>query len=429
MRLTIINQYYAPDIAPTGQLAASLAEHRAQQGDDVTIVASRGGYVKQSRADARSEREGNPSVCRMWTPQLGKKNVLTRCIDYASFYFGALCKMVFLPRQDAIISLTTPPYIAWAAVVHRIIHPGAKIVLWNMDCYPELAERSDKLRANGVAARIMRFMNRTLFGRLDHLVCLDSAMVELLMSQYTPADRELPVSVVPNWEPADAYPADASPEPWSKRADLGIDEGDFVLLYMGNMGYGHQFDTVLDAAEQLRDEPVKFLFVGGGSRYEAVEADAKQRNLANVIMHPYVLAEDVASVKAAADCALITLRDCILGVMSPSKLHSNLAMHLPVVYIGPEGSNVDDAIRDHHCGVSLRHGDVDSLVDVIRQMAAGDNEDMRMWSTNARRAFENAYCSTATLPQFDAIINGLVATEGSLSRVAQHPTGPARDTC
>ena len=32
MRLTLVNQFYAPDISPTAQLAASLAEHRAAQG-------------------------------------------------------------------------------------------------------------------------------------------------------------------------------------------------------------------------------------------------------------------------------------------------------------------------------------------------------------------------------------------------------------
>ena len=48
---------------------------------------------------------------------------------------------------------------------------------------------------------------------------------------------------------------------------------------------------------------------------------------------------------AGADLALITLDDRGLGVMSPSKLHANLAAGLPVVYVGPEGSNVDEAIR------------------------------------------------------------------------------------
>ena len=46
MRLTLVNQFYAPDISPTAQLAASLAEHRADLGDEVTVITGRAGYLE-----------------------------------------------------------------------------------------------------------------------------------------------------------------------------------------------------------------------------------------------------------------------------------------------------------------------------------------------------------------------------------------------
>ena len=45
MRITIVNLYYPPDVSPTARLAASLAEHRAGLGDEVTVVTSRGRYA------------------------------------------------------------------------------------------------------------------------------------------------------------------------------------------------------------------------------------------------------------------------------------------------------------------------------------------------------------------------------------------------
>jgi hypothetical protein len=46
VRITLVNQFYAPDISPTAQLAASLAEHRAEQGDVVTVITGRSGYLE-----------------------------------------------------------------------------------------------------------------------------------------------------------------------------------------------------------------------------------------------------------------------------------------------------------------------------------------------------------------------------------------------
>lgn len=425
MRLTLINQFYTPDLSPTAHLSDSLANHRAAQGDEVTVVASKGGYVAASGA-AESERECNPRVHRIWTPRLGKSSVLKRCIDYGTFYLLASWRMLRLPRQDVIISLTTPPYIAWTAVLHKMLHRRTKLILWNMDCYPELAERSDKIKRNGLISRVMRVLNRALFRRLDHLVCLDTAMVDLLMSQYAPSRRELAVSVIPNWEQAEFFPESANPEPWAKADELGLADR-FVVLYLGNMGYGHRFETVLDTAEQMRDEPVTFLFIGGGSRWQTVEDERTRRDLTNVILLDYVPKAQTPSVMGASHCALITLRDEILGVMSPSKLHSNLAMRLPVAYVGPPKSNVDDAIIEHACGVSLRHGESDKLTIFIRSLMSDDGKLKRL-SAAARKAFDESYCDRSTLPRFDDVIDATIGRERvSRPEPAERETQPQRE--
>ena len=404
MRITLINQFYVPDIAPTGHLAASLAEDRARRNDEVTVITSRGGYIADSDA-VRGKDFGNPRVHRIWTPQLGKGSILNRCIDYLSFYLGALWRALRLPRQDVIISLTTPPFIVLTAMAHRVLHRQTKVVLWCMDCYPEVAERAGKLKDNGIAARLMRALNRAIFRRLDHLICLDTAMAELLLSQYAPRGRDLPVTVIPNSEKADFFPDDAVHAPWEKAAELGL-RGRFVVLYLGNMGYGHDFDTVLDAAQGLEDDPVTFLFIGGGALLEPTTALVRQRGLSNVVLRPYVPKEQTPAVMSIADCTLITLRDDMLGVMSPSKLHSNLAMRLPVIYVGPLKSNVDDAIRRFGCGISLRHGGAAELIRAVRKLI-GDREHLAAMQERARKAFDSAYCDLRTLPQFDEVLRSL----------------------
>jgi len=402
MRVTIINQYYAPDISPTAHLAASLAEDRAARGDDVTVVASLGGYVPTS-SDAKAELEGNPKVHRLWTPRLGKGSILKRCVDYLCYYVLCAWTLMTMPRQDVIISLTTPPYIAWTAVLHRLFHPDAKIVLWNMDCYPDAAERLGVMREGSLSSRLMRWFNRRLFARLDHLVTLDTAMTDLLVGQYVAPEADLPVTVIPNWEKASMFPAEADPGAWAPAREYGLEDR-FTVVYLGNTGYGHEFDTVLDAAKQLENEPVTFLFVGGGKRWDEIGAGAEARGLSNVIMHGYVPKEETPRVMGAADCALITLRDLSLGVMSPSKMHANLAAGLPILYVGPRASNVDDGVERFSAGVSLRIGDVEGVTAFVRESLA-DAEAHAERRKNARSAFDSAYNDDATLPAFERVLN------------------------
>ena len=141
-----------------------------------------------------------------------------------------------------------------------------------------------------------------------------------------------------------------------------------MVLYLGNAGYGHEFKTMIDAAEQLRDDPVTFLLVGGGALRPWIAEQAKLKGLTNIQLCDYVPKEETRAVMGVANLPLITLENYAAGVMSPSKLNSNLAMGLPVIYIGPEKSNVDEAIERFGCGMSLRVGQSGRVVEFIREM-------------------------------------------------------------
>lgn len=416
MRVTILNQFYAPDLSATAHLCRSLAEHLAAGGAEVRMVTSRGGYVAESGAAADGS-DGGVTVHRLWTPRLGKANLLFRLIDYASFYVAALARMFTLPRQDVVVTLTTPPLIGLAALAHRLLHRDVKTVLWNMDCYPDIAETTGVLRRGWPASRALEWLVRRQFRRLDHVVTLDSAMTDLLKERYAPGGDGLPFMVIPNWEPADLFPhpvtepAHASPEK------------PFVVLYLGNAGYGHRFGTVLDAAERLRGRPIRFLFIGGGRRWREIADAAEARNLDNIELRGYVPKEETPSVMAAAGAALITLSNDSKGVMSPSKLHSNLAMGLPIAYVGPTGSNVDEAIAAFRCGVSVRHGGDEQLADYLCRLTddAPLHAEVRK---NARRAFETRYSDRVTLKAFERLLDKVLEPGADINRppAAQQPS-------
>jgi glycosyltransferase involved in cell wall biosynthesis len=406
LRITLINQYYAPDLSPTARLAVSLAEHRAAMGDEVMVVTSAARYAGNGNPVRRPPRNqrGNPSVWRAPAPRRAAESLFSRALHYASFYLTAGVRLARLPRQDVIICMTTPPFAVVLALLHRWLRGRAKLMLWTMDCYPEILEAAGLIRRGGLLARLGRRLNRWVFRRLAHVICLDEAMRQLVQSSYV-HNGSPAVTVIPNWEPYARYALSDAPPPWAGRERLGLRDR-FVVLYLGNAGYGHEFETVLDAAEALRDEPVGFLFVGGGSRYARLRDASARRQLDNVRFHPYVPHEELPSVLASADLSLVTLSDEALGLMSPSKFHSYLAMSVPVIYVGPRGSNVDWAVERFGCGFAVRHGQAEQMVEFIRR-ARRDRPWLLELKRKARRAFEAAYCDRRTLPQFDRLLETL----------------------
>lgn len=399
MRVTILNQYYPPDVAATATLAASLAEHWAREGHEVSVVASRGGYVGRSSSSSATDSTA-VRVHRLWTPQFGKSTLVGRLADYAAFYILATWTMLMLPAQDVVVSLTTPPYIVLAALAHRWRSWRARIVLWNMDCYPEAPESVGMLRCGGLASRLMRLLNLLILRRVDRIVCLDSAMAELLQRNYGET-RPLPITVIPNWEAVTAFPAeDVAPRPRARH------DRSLVVLYQGNAGVGHEFDTVLECARLMRDDPVTFRFSGGGKWWGWLAERQGSADLPGWEVLPYVPVSEWRSLLDQADVSLITLRESSRGVMSPSKLHSSLAAGLPVLYVGPPGTNVDTCVQEHGCGISVRNGDAAAAVAFLRHVIESPDALSEL-SRRARRAFEAAYSDERTLPQFDALLDDL----------------------
>ncbi|MFA5565902.1 MAG: glycosyltransferase family 4 protein [Acidimicrobiia bacterium] len=456
VRITIINQFYLPDLSPTAHLAASLANHRAGEGDEVTVVTSNAGYVESPRwnevvgqsedssdlsgerseaaTSASSYRTRNSAssrgrlatksqrevrVIRLAIPGGGKSSLRSRLGGYGGFTAGAWLRLALLPRQDVIVSMTTPPYIVLAAFLHRLLHRRTKIVLWSMDVYPDTAEAFDQLGRGSLVSKLLRRINTWIYPRLDHLVVLDSAMGEVLQRQYGSTDRP-PTTIIPNWEPLASFPNPATHseapgtstafEIWAEYSTNPQLANRDVVAYLGNTGTGHSFDTVIQAAGRLAHQNAAFLFVGGGVRRPTLETAAlalAEGRGAPIVLYDYVSREQVPSVFAGAMASLITLDDRAWGLMSPSKLHSALAAGLPIIYVGPTGTNVDEAIQRHGCGVSLRNGDVEGLVAAVKQLST-DVAYREHLAQAARHAFETSYCDAATLPEFDTVINGLV---------------------
>lgn len=410
LKITIVNQFYPPDVSPTARLAASLAQHRATLGDDVTVIGGHGylgsGHSSEDANDGNDSQaikaakclRANLNVHRLWTPKSGKRTMIHRCLDYLAFYVLACFAIARLPKQDVVVCLTTPPLIAGVGVLHKFIHRTSRVILWNMDCYPEVVVRAGMIRKNGIIDRFWKCVNRMIGSQLSHVVCLDDAMQKLLESR--PNARHIPISVIPNWESLSEFPTLKG----GGMAKTFLSP--FTLLYSGNMGHGHCFEALLSAARRLLEKgsSIEIVMTGGGVQSFDVQRIINEERLTNINFKGYVNAQELQEIRDYSHCSFISLKDNMLGCMSPSKLHASMAVGLPVVYLGPPGGSVDLAITKFECGESLRSGDIDHFVDRL-EILSESPDLMKQYSKNARNAFEKSYCDRSNLPLFDALLD------------------------
>jgi glycosyltransferase involved in cell wall biosynthesis len=386
MRVLFVNRYFYPDHSATSQMLTDLAKDLRRVGMDITVITGRQLIDEPQAGLAVREQIDGIDVYRVWSTLFGRATLAGRGIDYLSFYLGAGWRLLSLCRSgDVVVAKTDPPLISVVAgLVARL--RGARLVNWLHDLFPEIAERLEVPFIRGYLAGALRGLrNHSLRGARCN-VAIGSRMAERLTALGVPPER---VAVIHNWCDGEEIQPQRIAGHWLREAwEL---EARFVVAYSGNMGYAHEFDTILDAAQRLSDRSdIVFLFIGGGVQRERVEREAGDRGLKNVQFKPYQPREALSQSLSAANAHLVSLLPRLEGLMVPSKFYAIAAAGRPVLFIGAGDGELARLIDEQNCGFHVDVGAGEALALRITALAADPGMAHRQ-GLAARRLFDERF--------------------------------------
>ena len=136
-----------------------------------------------------------------------------------------------------------------------------------MDMNPDEADRR-RLAAGGfICGRMLERMSRFSFRRADRIIALDRFMRDRIAAKGIAPEK---IAVIPPWSQDSDVRFDAAGREQFRMAH-GLQDK-FVVMYSGNHSPVHPLDTLMQAAERLKDDPsIAFCFVGGGSEFKRVQ--------------------------------------------------------------------------------------------------------------------------------------------------------------
>jgi colanic acid biosynthesis glycosyl transferase WcaI len=399
-KIVFVNRYFDPDQSASSQMLTDLARGLAGRGLIVHVVCSRQLYTDAVHRLPSSETRSGVDVHRVATTRFGRARLLGRSIDYGSFYFSAGAALLRLLRSgDVVIVMTDPPLMSVLTAIVAFFK-GAALVNWQQDVYPEIATL---LGANPLPrwldalTRKMRD-NSLRRARINVVIC--ARMLEYFAKHGIPPGK---LRVIENWAD-DKLIKPKPPGSSLLRTRLGLSNR-FVVGYSGNLGRAHEFDTLLAAADELRqDLSVVFLMVGGGALMEPLRRTATERGLENLLFLPYQAREDLEDSLAAADVHLISLRPALEGLIMPSKAYGILAAGRPAIFIGDSDGDVARMIGGGRCGLAVNVNAGRELVAAIRRLQSEPLVRAEM-GERARELFLSRYTLANAVEQWHAALD------------------------
>lgn len=360
--LTILNQYFPPDFAATGQLIEELAVYLSQQKISVQVFTGQPSYAfNQANAPAREMKE-NVLIHRTRVSKTRK--LLGRTGSGLLYCARAIFHLLKSSHRGDLLLLTSePPFLFIVGyLVHRLFKTGYVCLIY--DLYPDAVVEFGVANKKSTVVRFWNWVNRSVWGRAEAIIVLSETMRErVLLNAPHIADK---ISIIHNWsDPNWIKPIPKAENPFAAEHQL---QDKFVVMYSGNMGRCHDLETVMAAAEILRDEPILFVFIGAGPKRKECEDRAHLSHLQNCIFLPYQDKEVLPYSLTACDLSLVSVGEGMEGVVAPSKFYSALAAGRPIAAICESHSYLRQLIADANCGTAFLPGDSQGLAAFIRYL-------------------------------------------------------------
>ncbi len=366
-RWLILSQYYPPEIgAPQIRLRSVVRELR-RHGIDVEVLTALPNYPIGKVFPGYSgrwkvnETIDNVPVTRTWIYAGTGKSAPIRLANYLSFTLTALIAALSGPRPDLMFVESQPLSLGVVAVLMKWLRKVPYI--YNV---PDLQVD---------VAREMGFMkNRSLLklaSQLENAFLRRAWKVSTVTHQFIQHFRqrglsEAQITFLPNGADTDFLkPRRASQELLNR---WGV-HGKKVFLYVGTHAYYHGLETLIEAADLLRQRhDIVFIMVGDGPERARLKDMCTGRRLHNVIFatSPY---EEMDQLYSIAYASIATLRNIdVAKGMRLSKVFPSLSCGVPVIYSG--FGEAAELLVANNCGLVAQPERPDLLAGAIRTLVS-----------------------------------------------------------
>jgi glycosyltransferase involved in cell wall biosynthesis len=385
VHIAFFNRSFYPDTTATSQLLTDLCEDLIREhGCRVSVVAGvpllpAAATATVARGVLSREAHQGIEILRARGTRFSKKRFVGRASNYVTYFLSACYAGLRLDRPDVVVALTDPPIIGLAAWLSGQRF-GAPLVMAFKDLFPEVTVLLDDFHSETVNA-VLQGVNKFLVRRAACNVALGETMRRrLIENKGAPAAR---TTIIADWADTAAVAPGPKRNPFSEAHGLAEK---FVVMHSGNLGLSQSLETLVDAANLLRDVPgLQVVFVGEGVKKAELQERARALQLTNVTFLPFTPKERLGESFATADVFVISLQRGLAGYIVPSKLYGILAAGRPYVAAVEDQCEVAALTRAHECGLLAEPGNARELADQILAFY-GDRVTASRYGANARAA-------------------------------------------
>ena len=363
-RLLVVNQFFPPDFAPTGQLISELVTYLGNNGTSIKVFTGLPAYAFNKVDALPLEKINNVVVRRTRATQVSIHQIRGKALHGFLFTIRAifhLCR--HLKREDVLLLTTAPPFLPFIGYLLHFLK-GSSYVCLIYDLYPDVAEQLGVVSSENWMIKLWNRLNEWTWKQSEQIIVLSSSMKQRILEKQPKLEHK--ISIISNWsDPNWIVPIEKENNWFAQEYNL---TKKFTVLYSGNMGRCHDIQTILSAARFLQGHPIQFVFIGGGPKYRTSQNVVQGWGLDNCLFLPYQDKEILPYSLTACDLTLVSIEEGMGGIVAPSKFYSLLATGRPIAVVCDEKCYLNELVEKNQCGATFANNNGEGLAEFILKL-------------------------------------------------------------
>lgn len=389
MKILFLSQYFWPETFIVNDLVRKLSE----QGHEVTVATAKPNYPGGEIFDGykawgvqRERFAESVDVIRVPLWPRGRGGSRNLILNYLSFVATGLFLLPWLLRGrkfDSIVVFAMSPITQVIPAIPLKWIKRAHLATWVQDLWPESLAATGFVR-NHKALRMVGWMVRGIYACCDTLLLQSRAF-------FDPVARYACRNKLVYYPNSIALPSEKTVAPEVPTQLLEELRENFCVVFAGNIGIAQSIETVVEAAELLRQHPaLKFVLVGSGSRLEWVKERKASLGLDNLILAGRFPMEAMPQIFEHSSALLVSLRDEeIFSYTIPSKVQAYLAAGKPIIAsLRGEGARV---IEEAGAGKTCEPESANALVESILALMSLPPEEREQMGSAGQSYFNEHF--------------------------------------
>ena len=388
MHVLVVTQYFWPENFRINDVALGLKE----KGHEVTVLTGQPNYPDgrffpgYGFVTKLEEQYKGINILRVPLIPRGNGGTVRLLLNFFSFALSASLLGGWRCRGTYDVMLVFEPSPVTVGIPAMVLKKlrGTPILFWVQDLWPESLSATGTTESKWILS-VVESLVRLIYRHCDKILVQSEAFrapIERLGVKRE-AIAYFPNSAESFYRPL-ALERDASEQ---ARLPKG-----FRVMFGGNIGKAQSFETILDAAQVLKERPdIHWVILGDGRMFSWVRDEVQKRGLDSTVhLLGRFPAEQTPRYFAMADVLLVTLRrQPIFSLTIPSKIQSYLACGRPIIAaLEGEGARV---VREARAGLTTSSEDSAALADAVLAMYRMPEEERRAMGLRGRIYFETHF--------------------------------------